>query len=503
MKKQHAIITSLISVCILTGCNSGSNGSIENENVANTNSTTVTQNNNSIITSKTTTQTTTSKLIKAAYVQLDASGSLSAISSNGYKAANVIIFGFADTSSSTTNSTYKTAIQNAINSESSGTVNLLSIGGQTVSSMSDTATIVSNITTQISAYNSELTGGKIDGVDLDLEGGFTAEQIKALASGFKTNGLKVSVAPQVYLSSGSEVDSSNPTNLVLTSGSPYSNQSNYTPAIAGGYVDYVMVQTYNTSGWTIKLNNNSYAENQVGFFKAVAAALNNTVKTNCSGYESNTTSICIPTSSAVVIGTVTNAGAASNSANIFGVSAGNSYDQASILASLESDIQTMQTDSSNYKYFAGVMMWSLNNDYYPSGWSDTSAGVGAFSSKIFGAELAPAATKNLQVQFTNNGQNTGVTITLIVNGLYYPFYANSGSNQSISASSYAQWCSADAASDTCPDSWNLDQITVDSTFTVQVTPDNGTAWSCSSGGKLSSGYHNIQVNNDYKSCAIS
>lgn len=502
MKKQHAILSSLISVCILTGCNSGSNGAVAN--AANSNYSATVQSNNPITTDKTTTQATTNKLIKAAYVQLDASGSLSAISSNGYKAANVIIFGFADTSSATTNSAYKTAIQNAINSESSGTVNLLSIGGQTVSSMSDTATIVSNITTQISAYNSELTGGKIDGVDLDLEGGFTAEQIKALASGFKNNGLKVSVAPQVYLSSGSEVDSNNPTNLVLTSGSPYSNQSNYTPAIAGGYVDYIMVQTYNTSGWTIKLNNNSYAENQVGFFKAVAAALNNTVKTSCNGYESNTTSICIPSSTAVVIGTVANAGAASNTANIFGVSAGNCYNQASILASLESDIQTMQTDSSNYKYFAGVMVWSLNNDYYPSGWSDTSAVAGAFSSKIFGAESSPAATKNLQVQFTNNSQSTGVTITLIVNGSYYPFYANgSGSNQPISASSYAQWCSADAASDTCPDSWNLDQMTVDSTFTVQVTPDNGAAWSCPSSGKLSSGYHNIQVNNDYKSCAIS
>lgn len=148
-------------------------------------------------------------------------------------------------------------------------------------------------------------------------------------------------------------------------------------------------------------------------------------------------------------------------------------------------------------------MWSLNNDYYPSGWSDSSAVAGAFSSKIFGAEASPTTSKNLQVQFTNNSQSTGVTITLIVNGSYYPFYANSGSNQSISAGNYAQWCSADTASTSCPDSWNLDQISVDSSFTVQVTPDNGAAWMCSGSGTLSSGYHNIQVNNDYKSCAIS
>ena len=68
------------------------------------------------------------------------------------------------------------------------------------------------------------------------------QQIKLnlLLKAFSDLGYLVSVAPQIYLSSGSTVDSSNPSNLVLTSGSPNSSQSNFTPAIASGYVDYVL-----------------------------------------------------------------------------------------------------------------------------------------------------------------------------------------------------------------------------------------------------------------------
>jgi len=468
-------------------------------------------------------------MIKASYVDISASGSLAQISPSGYKAANVVIFGFADTTTSSINSSYLSAMQTAMNSESTGTVNLLSIGGGTgdATTMSDPATVVSNIYAQITEYNSKLTNGKIDGVDLDLEGEFTATQITNLASGFKAKGLVVSVAPQIYLSSGTSVDSSNPANLVLTSGSPYSTQSNYTPAIAGGYVDYIFVQTYNTPGWTI----DGYAESQVEFFKAAAKALNNSTKSDCSAYASSTTSLCIPDGDNLVIGTVANAGAAYNTANIFNATIGSSYNQSSILSQLKTSIDEMIADPVNYPYFDGVMMWSLNTDYAPSLYSDTSATTGAFSTTIYGAESSGGSDGSgpyfiLQISNTGNGSGSYpyATASLKINGLNYEFggLSSAGKDTALKAGANKSWGTLASAQDSntssyVTDSANLDALFASGTtsFTVsgiqinKYSDENKTSAqyvtcnSILSYTTLEAGHsYNVMVNPTYNSCAI-
>lgn len=397
-------------------------------------------------------------LIKASYVQLDAVGSLGTITTSGFKASNVIIFGFADTSSSAINSSYLSSIKDVMSKESENTVNLLSIGGQYSSSMgTDTDIIISNVVAQIESYNAQLTSGKINGVDLDLEGDFTAIQIKALAKGFKEKGFLVSVAPQVYLTSGSSnIDSANPTNLVLTSGSPYSNDSNYNPAISSGYVDYVMVQTYNTGGFTI---DNSYSENNVEFYKYVAKALNNLVKSDCSAYFDSTSTTCIPEYSYVVIGQVANAGASGTVNNIYDSNGSTAYDQNSTLSNLKTIVDEIVANTTEYKYFAGMMMWSLNNDYNPEGWGDTSATAGAFSNQIYNAESsASVTTPYFVLQLSNLGTKSYGSVTMVVNGAYWIF--GTSSNTSIAPSSNQLWGTLASSQEVSGvvDSSNLDNI---------------------------------------------
>lgn len=468
----------------------------------------------------------TGSMIKASYIDMSASGAVALIQSGGYKAANVLIFGFADSSSPSINASYLTTIKTALDSESTGTVNLLSIGGATgsASTMTDTAKVVSNISAQIESYNSQLSTAKINGVDLDLEGGFTADQIKALAKGFSDLGYLVSVAPQVYLSTGSTVDSSNPSNLVLTSGSPNSNQSNFTPAIAAGYVDYVFVQTYNTPNWTI----DSYAESQVGFYKAAAKALNNSIESDCSAYTSSTTRVCIPVATNLVIGTVANAGGAFSSANMFGVAPGTSYNQSSILTQFKTSIDEMIGDTTNYKYFGGVMMWSLNTDYDPTDYNDTSAVKGAFSTKIYGAESGSTPSgKYFILQVSNTGDGSGsypyATVSLNFGSGNYEFggLSSTGKDIALAAGSNKSWGTLASSQDPntssyVTDSNNLDllfananSITVSSLQINKYSDENKSKTqqipcnSTLSTKTLEAGHtYNVMVNPTYGSCAL-
>lgn len=430
-------------------------------------------------------------MIKAAYIDMAASGSAAKVTSGGFKAANVIIFGFADTTSTTANASYTTIMQTAIDSESAGTVNLLSIGGQyaTTSSLSDTATVINNVDNQIKAYNSSLKNGSISGVDLDLENGVPASIILALAKGFSNKGYLVSVAPQVYLSSGTNVDSSNPANLVLTSGGESANYSTYTPAIASGYVDYIFVQTYNTGGWTI----DSYSENQVGFYLATAKALNNRTEPDCLAYTDNINAICIPEADNLVIGTVANAGGASNADNMYGVLAngtfnevnntctgGTAYNQSSILSELQTSIDTMLADTTNYKNFDGVMMWSLNTDYWPQAFNDCYATTGGFSSTIYGAESSGGSGNPyfiMQISNTassNSGSYPYATATLVINGAYYEWggLSPSGADIALGAGENKSWGTLASSQDPntsayVTDSSNLDVLFASSnSFTV-------------------------------------
>lgn len=346
-------------------------------------------------------------MLKAAYIQISATGSLVTIPDSGYFAPNILIFAFADTTTATMDPAWITAIKTAVNAEQSGALNFLSVGGQfgSASVFSNVTTVVNNIMSQISVLNGQLSGKKINGVDLDLEGeGWTASQIDQIAAAFKAKGLLVSTAPQAYLSAYgvTNVDPANPTNLGLTA----TGASNvYGQAVSGGNVDYVMVQTYNSSGWTVGGNN----EAQVGFVNSIGQALNNTVKSSCTG----TSSLCIKSGTKILIGEPSNASGGGYSIfNPTGASPIPAYNQANILSSLNS---TIASTMSAYSNIAGVMEWSLNNDYAPSLFSDPYAINGAFGTTIFGATPPPPAI-NYRLEVTNTASVSGVQVMSITNG---------------------------------------------------------------------------------------
>ncbi|MFH1452923.1 MAG: glycosyl hydrolase family 18 protein [Armatimonadota bacterium] len=322
--------------------------------------------------------TTSVNLLQSAYIQLGATDSLSTITRGGVNSLDVIIFAFGNIASSSIDNSYLTWMQTFINHRNPNSVIFLSIGGETVrpehiTAAGGSSAIVTNIVAQIHSYNNSLAGGSITGVDLDLENAIDAATINSLAKGFKDAGLIVCTAPQVYLSSGASVDPSNPTNMVLTSGGALATTNTYGTAISNGYVDYIMVQTYNSGGITI----NGYAENNVQFFKAVSNALN-----------SSRGILSIPDHTKIFVGQVANQ-CAGGQYNIFNPNLGWPfpvvYDQQAILNQLKTDILSMESDSTNYGNISGVMVWSLNNDYMPTGWSDTYATSGAFTRTIFGA----------------------------------------------------------------------------------------------------------------------
>jgi chitinase len=337
---------------------------------------------------------TPSDMLKASYLQMDAVGSLNYIPAPAYASSNVMIFAFADIHSSSINQNYLTAMQNAIQNQSVGTVNFLSIGGQYVGkdtiNKNNITSVVNNISAQINAYNIVLKNGKIHGVDLDLENEIDSDVITALAKAFKTEkNLMVSIAPQVINLDHNNVDPLYPINLGLTSGG-HNNQ--YGEAISAGYVDYIMAQTYNTGGWTV----GGYEESQVEFFTQIAKALNNSVKEKC---PSPSDVLCIPSNVKITVGLPSNAGASGTVNNIYGSNGTTNYSQDQILLKLSDNLSEIL---SNNPHIAGVMQWSLNNDYLPTGWGDNFATAGAFTTKIFHAS-SPSPLPYFILQVSNNG----------------------------------------------------------------------------------------------------
>ena len=405
----------------------------------------------------------TSDMLKASYVQMDALGSISSISKSGIQASNIIIFGFANPASASTSSSNLAVMKTITSQEAPNTLNFISIGGQTVTpaTLTNPTTAVNNIVAQIKTYNTQLAQ-PITGVDLDLENGFTAETISALAQGFRNAGFIVSAAPQLY-TTGGDIDANNPTNLVLTSGAGQATQNTYGPAIQNGYITYLMAQTYNTGGFHIcTAKDTCFAENQVGFFKAAAQALNNAA--------------FIPGDTKVLIGQVSNQGAGGQY-TIFNPNAtwplDHKYDQQTILTALEKDIDSMKGQTS-FSKIAGVMQWSLNNDYDPMGWQDSGATAGAFSATIFGAQVVPQPYFIVQISNTGAAEQKNASVTLDVDGKYYVFGEMSGSdNVTIPGQANQEWgtaASAKQSPNTVIDSSNLDQIfaTGATSFTATV-----------------------------------
>lgn len=449
---------------------------------------------------------------KASYVQLDSTGSLATITTAGYSASNVIVFAFANLSSSLANPDYLKTMKNIAKVEGLGTINVLSVGGATAKpetiNSNTVATIVSNVDAQIKAYNAGLpSNGQIKGVDLDLENEIDGATIAALAQKFNALGYVVSVAPQVFTTNSLNVDSANPTNLGLTSGWVQGgSQNQYQEAIASGNVSYIMVQTYNSPNWTI----DNYGENQVGFFSAVAKALSNTVKPSCAGVSN----LCIPATSQILIGEPSNASAAYGSANIFGVAAGSPYNQTSILAQLNTQITDVA--QKNYPNMVGVMQWSLNNDFDPSAWSDSYAVSGAFSSTIFGANSptppTPTTLPYFTLQVSNTGQKAKASATLVVDGAWYIF--GDINNDKLSPNINHSWGTLTSAQNPntpyVTDSLTFDKLFSGGTtsFTTQqilINSDSGSQVICSAG----TGYtfeagksYNLMINPDTGACQI-
>lgn len=393
-------------------------------------------------------------MLNVSYVQLDAAASLGAIDKSGIQASNVIIFGFADPNSTSVKSGYTDAIKNIVNQEADKTVNLYSLGGQTVASIPNPQQTVDNVIAQIQTINGSLPTDKlIKGVDLDLENGISADTIAQLAQAFKAKGYLVSIAPQVE-SSGGDIDVKNPVNLVLTSGGSLANQNSYGEAIKEGNVDYIMAQTYNTGGFTV----GGYAENQEPFAKAIAEALNNAVNI-----------LNIPDTTKIVIGEPSNQGAGGQY-TIFNPKAAwplpADYDQAAILGQLKKDIDSMKGDE-NFTHIAGFMQWSLNNDYMPNGWGDQQADVGAFTSAIFGAPK-PAQTYFI-LQESNTGGQKNSSVTLKVNNQYYSFGQQDGAT--LPKGYMVSWgtLASSKAQKGVIDSSNLDALFANGVKSVTVT----------------------------------
>ena len=403
MKKLHAYLLLAILGISMTGCG-GENSS------ASTSS-----NDAPIIAAS-------SDLVKAAYVDTDATGAYAAIPSPGFSAPNIIIFGFADVTTPIMKASLVSSIEKAMLFESPGTKNLVSIGGERGNESNFNSgtvnAIASNVISQIDSFNSTHST-KIDGVDLDLENGIDSATIASLATAFKNKGYIVGAAPQIFISSGSgaNIDSSNPSNLVLTSGKNAAgtgfNVNTYQAALNTGKIDYLFVQAYNSGGFTI----NNVDESNISFFKNSALALNNAVRTSCSS-----TSICIPVSTKIVIGTVANKYAGGFTPFMNNATA---TDQQRTLNTLFSDINSMVGNPA-FSYFAGTMVWSQNMDYAATLYNpgNTAQTPGAFNTTIFGALTIPIP--NFIVKISNNAPNAANnnaygSVTLVVNGTSYQF----------------------------------------------------------------------------------
>ncbi len=327
---------------------------------------------------------------KASYVDIYALGALAVIPTGAYAVPNMILFGFGDITATTMATTQRNAILTATANESVGTLNFLSLGGA-LTHYSDfistgLSTVISNIVSTINDINIDSTI-PIQGVDLDLEGtGWTSAAIQTLADGFKLAGFYVSGAPQAYLSSGTNVDSTTPTNLIMTAGG--GTGDTYGPVLATGGFDFVFVQTYNAGGWTV----DSVGEEDSTFFQKIAVAINNTVLDDCTGVST----LCIKRYTHIILGQVANAGAGGQgpgAPTIFNPTAaqiypypGNSipgYDQDAILDLFTASV-TAGLDSA--PHIGGVGDWSMTNDFgFSAGVSlyqpTDSATVGNFSDK--------------------------------------------------------------------------------------------------------------------------
>ncbi|MBX9866936.1 MAG: hypothetical protein K2Y14_08460 [Burkholderiales bacterium] len=504
----------------LTACNSGAGQTSANSNQAQSTATTVTTSvDNQNLASNT-------AAVKAAYIDFTAMGSFLQIPSSAYANLNMLVFAFADTNVDSIKTEYANEIQQVLKAQTSGTINLLSLGGETATPSSfkleNVDQIVNHIVNQISNFNQQysVNGRKIDGVDLDLENGISAAVVDALSQKFKQHNLIVTAAPQVYLSTGSNINSNAPDNMVLTSGRSdgfeLSNQNVYQSALSHNSIDYLLVQPYNTRNFTV----DGAPESSVHIVKNVAKALNNTVKTSCA----NASSLCIPQSTKIVVGAIANKSAGWYSIFDDNITAD---DQKATLNELKKDLDSMQNDPS-YANISGTMVWSLGRDYYLEG--KVPAAAGAFNSIIFGATpVAPTSSFVLQVSNTGPdvaGDNAYASATLVINDANNvpQYYAPLGTawNSPIVPGNSQRWGTSAVAGADIVDSSVLDELFKNGKQSVTISqiimngyssidaqlgdvlPSHQFACDVGANYKFEAGHeYNLMINPAFKTCAIS
>lgn len=211
-----------------------------------------------------------SQPIRAAYIDLYATGSFAEIRSEGFANSNMLIFGFAKIDQSVMPDDVKGRITTAMDSAPENAIGLLSVGGAVdVINDGQIQQVIDNVVSQINDYNNNHSR-KIAGVDLDLENGISSDITSKLAKGFKQKNLIVAAAPQLNgLVANTDSTAPKASDLVLTSGGALANQNTYQAALTAKAIDYLLVQTYNT-GW-FQIDGHSEADEK--FFISAARAL--------------------------------------------------------------------------------------------------------------------------------------------------------------------------------------------------------------------------------------
>lgn len=333
--------------------------------------------------------------VLAGYLDTTATGSaatvkMAQVKQDGY---NMVIFAFAsvDGTAVTHPSITPAAVQAAT---SQGLKTLISLGGQNntfkpgVLNPNDITTLATNLVAMVKSVGA-------DGIDFDLEVPTDPQLLDSLIAAMHADDptILVSAAPQVVCDTGVT------TCQLVTTGS----NNNYDTAIKNNRFDYLFIQAYNTP-----------PQNDINFmvksFPLIANQLPSGSKTK------------------IVMGQPT-AAVGAGAASIYYPTPGQAplstkQVTANMLPELKQLLQKPQ--------FGGVMGWSLNVDYDPAAYQDTTnhqpGSFGVYlkdcvlTSQCDTQPVMPVVNYNLDV--TNNGTALGINVAIVGTSPGHGFVTN-------------------------------------------------------------------------------